>query len=250
MFRILLTNDDGIDAPGLHALEQAAKSLGKVYVVAPMQEQSGAGRAITIHRPLRYQKVEADRYAVEGTPTDTVMMAMNRLLDFRPDLVISGVNNGSNLGEDIYYSGTVAAAAEAAKHSISSIAISVAAKNNVNFFPAAKFVTGLGRLVLKKGLPPGIVLNVNVPHPRHKGVQITRQSTKISRSVTLGGKDPSGSMYYLNEKAHLKTADSNTDHAALREGNISITPLHFEHTAHEAVKILNRWGDLSSIEAF
>ena len=245
MFRILLTNDDGIDAPGLHALEQVAGELGEVYVAAPAHEQSGAGRAITIHRPLRYREAGRGRYAVEGTPTDTVMMALTLLLDFRPDLVISGVNNGSNLGENIYYSGTVAAAAEAAKHGIASIAVSVAAKQDVDYRPATEFVTRLGRRVLENGLPPGVALNVNVPHPSYEGVRITRQSPKISRNVMRGGEDPRGSAYYwMHEEVCHEAADPGTDYAAVRDGNVSITPLHFEHTAHEVVETLSDWDDL------
>ena len=245
MFRILLTNDDGIDAPGLRALEQAAGALGEVYVAAPAHEQSGAGRSITIHRPLRYREVGISRYAVEGTPTDTVMMALTLLLDFRPDLVISGVNSGANLGENIYYSGTVAAAAEAAKHDIPAIAVSVAAKDGVDFRPATEFVVRLGRQVLENGLPPGVALNVNVPHPSYEKVRITRQSPKISRNVMRGGEDPRGSAYYwMHEEVRHEDADAGTDYAAVREGDISVTPLHFEHTAHEAVEALGAWDDL------
>ena len=245
MFRILLTNDDGIDAPGLRALEQAAGELGEVYVAAPAREQSGASRAITIHRPLRYREAGTGRYAVDGTPTDAVMMALTLLLDFRPDLVISGVNSGANLGENIYYSGTVAGAAEAAKHGIASIAVSVAAKEDVDYRPAAEFVARLGGRVLDNGLPPGVALNVNVPHPRYEGVRITRQSPKISRNVMRRGEDPRGSAYYwMHEEAPHEAADPGTDYAAVREGDISVTPLHFEHTAHEAVEALGAWDDL------
>ena len=244
MFRILLTNDDGIDAPGLRALEQAAGELGEVYVAAPAREQSGVARAITIHRPLRYREAGTGRYAVDGTPTDAVMMALTLLLDFRPDLVISGVNSGANLGENIYYSGTVAAAAEAAKHGIASIAVSVAAKQDVDYRPAAEFVTRLGGRVLDNGLPPGVALNVNVPHPRYEGVRITRQSPKISRNVMRGGKDPRGSAYYWMHEEVTHEAAPGTDYAAVREGDVSITPLHFEHTADEVVETLSAWDDL------
>ena len=245
MFRILLTNDDGIDAPGLRALEEAAGDLGEVYVAAPAHEQSGAGRAITIHRPLRYREAGTRRYAVEGTPTDTVMMALTLLLDFRPDLVLSGINNGSNLGENIYYSGTVAAAAEAAKHGIASIAVSVAAQRDVDFRPAAEFVTRLGLRVLENGLPPGVALNVNVPHPRYERVRITRQSPKVSRNVMRGGEDPRGSAYYwMHEEVRHEDAEAGTDYAAVRDGDVSITPLHFEHTAHQVVETLGDWDDL------
>ena len=242
MTQILLTNDDGIEAPGLEALERMASKLGKVYVVAPAKEQSGAGRSITINHPLRYHEAGTNRYAVDGTPTDTMIMALTLLLDIRPDLVISGINNGSNLGENIYYSGTVAAAAEAAKHGIASIAVSVAAKKNINFTPAAKFTMHLGHLVLENGLPPGLSLNVNIPHPCYKNVCITRQSPHIARSLIGEDGELNGSKYYwVHEGSFRESPDHDTDYEAVQNGNISITPLHFRHTAHEIMGVLNEW---------
>ena len=242
MTQILLTNDDGIRAPGPEALERMANKLGKVYVVAPAEEQSGAGRSITINHPLRYHEAGTNRYAVDGTPTDTMMMALTLLLDVRPDLVISGINNGFNIGENIYYSGTVAAAAEAAKHGIASIAVSVGAKKNINFASAAKFTVHLSHLVLENGLPPGLSLNVNIPHPCYKNVCITQQSQHISRSV-IGEDDDlnSSKHYWMHEQPFCENPEHSTDYEAARNGNISITPLHFRHTAHEIMETLNEW---------
>ena len=133
MFRILLTNDDGIHAAGLKALETAVAGVGEVHVVAPLNEQSGTSRALTLRHPLRYREAGPNRFAVEGTPTDSVMLALAHLLDFRPDLVISGINSGPNLGENIFYSGTVAAAAEGARHGIPAIALSVTERVNIDY---------------------------------------------------------------------------------------------------------------------
>jgi 5'-nucleotidase len=185
MPRILLTNDDGIGAPGLRALEAAMASLGEVWVVAPHSEQSATSRAITLRHPLRVAAAGPRRYAVEGTPADTVMMALNQVLAFRPDLVVSGINGGPNLGENIYYSGTVAAAAEGTKYGIPSIAVSFNARADIDFAQTAAFAVRLGGEVLEKGLAVGVALNVNVPHPWMGGVAITRQSCKISRNVMI-----------------------------------------------------------------
>jgi 5'-nucleotidase len=244
MYRILLTNDDGIGAPGLHALEEAVESLGEIHVVAPLAEQSGTSRAITIRRPLRYETKGARRYAVDGTPADTMMMAVNQILDFRPDLVISGINSGPNLGESIYYSGTVSAAAEAAKYGVAAIAVSVDARGDIDFAPAADFTPGLARLVLEKGLPVGVALNVNIPEPWQGGIEITRQSRKISRNVMIETRDPHGRPYYwMHEEVPLADAEPGTDYAAVREGSISITPIRFEHTEETLIEPLGAWFD-------
>jgi 5'-nucleotidase len=242
MLRILLTNDDGIDAPGLKTLERAMAEIGEVYVVAPLSEQSGTSRGITLRRPLRFRESGNNRHAVDGTPADSVMMALCLLLDFHPDLVVSGINNGPNLGENVFYSGTVAGAAEAAKHGIPAIAVSVTERENLDFRAAAEFTAHLGRMVAAEGLPKGVALNVNVPHPRFEGVEITRQCEKISRNVMIEGRDPRGRPYYwIDEEVPLDTAESGTDYAAIREGKVSITPLRFDNTAEDLLERLQQW---------
>jgi len=246
MIRILVTNDDGVFAPGLRALEEALGQAGEVYTVAPAAEFSGSSRAITLRQPLRFAEAGPRRYAVEGTPADSVMMGVNQILDFRPDLAVSGVNAGPNLGENIFYSGTVAAAAEAAKYNIPAIAVSVTERRAPDFRPAARFAAALARRVLAEGLPEGVALNVNVPHPRFRGVEITRQSHKISRNIMLERRDPRGRPYYwMHEEVPIEEAEPGSDYAAVREGRVSITPLRLDPTAHDLIPALSGWaGDI------
>jgi len=239
MVRILLTNDDGIGAPGLLALEETLADLGEVHVVAPLNEQSGTSRAITLRRPLRFVPKGPRRYAVEGTPADTVTMAVIQILDFTPDLVISGINSGPNLGENIYYSGTVAAAAEAAKYGIPAIALSVNARTNIDYRQTAELAPRIASKVLEDGLPPGVALNVNVPHPWDGAIEITRQSRKISSNLMIEVSDPSGRPYYwMHEEVPLTDAESGTDYAAIRDGKVSITPIRFDHTEEALIEPL------------
>lgn len=246
--RILITNDDGIHAPGLAALEQAVSTVGEVLVCAPLSEQSGTSRGITLRTPLRYHEVGERRYAVNGTPADSVMIALCLVMDVPPDLVLSGINNGPNLGENVFYSGTVAGAAEGAKHGIPSIAVSITERENLDFRPAAEFAARLAAQVVEKGLPPGVALNVNVPHPRYEGVEITRQCEKISRNIMVEGRDPRGRPYYwMDEKIPLEDAEPGTDYAAIREGRVSITPLRFDNTAQDLIESLQSWKTLEAI---
>jgi len=236
MARILCTNDDGISAPGLIALEKSLAEVGEVHTVAPLYEQSGASRRITLRKPFRYEKKGENRYAVDGTPADCAMMALIKLLDFRPDLVFSGINNGPNLGENIFYSGTVGAAAEGAKYGIPSVAISVDQRTDINFGPTAEFARQLATKLLVEGLPAGVALNVNVPAGGHAGVEITHQSRKISRNLMVETHDPHGRPYYwMHEEVPLADAEAGSDYAAVRDGKVSITPLRFDHTASELI---------------
>jgi 5'-nucleotidase len=241
MIRILLTNDDGIAAPGLHALEEAVANLGEVHVVAPLTEQSGTSRAITLRRPLRYETKGVRRHAVEGTPADTVMMAVSQILGFRPDFAISGINSGPNLGENIYYSGTVAAAAEAAKYGIPAIALSVNARTGIDYSAAAEFGARLASKMIEDGLPSGVALNVNVPCPWTGGIEITKQSRKISRNLMIEIADPHGRPYYwMHEEVPLTDAEPGTDYAAIRDGHVSITPIRFDHTEEALIEPLRQ----------
>lgn len=236
MPRILITNDDGISAPGILALEAALARIGDVYTVAPMYEQSAASRRITLRRPLRFEMRGTNRFAVEGTPADCGMMALTHLLDFRPDLVVSGINNGPNLGENVYYSGTVAGAAEGAKYGIPAIAMSVDQRVDIDYGPAAGFAQQLAQQTLDKGLAPGIALNVNVPHPSYDGIRITHQSSKISRNLMVETQDPHGRVYHwMHEEIPLHDAEEGSDYAAVRDGKVSITPLRFDHTAYDVM---------------
>src|SRR5882724_12483487 len=183
MTHILLTNDDGIQGAGLRALADAVAGLGTVSIVAPSQEQSGAAQSLTLRQPIVCHSVGEREWAVDGTPADCVIVALHKLLAERPDIVISGINYGANLGENVYYSGTVGAAREAALHHIPAIAMSLCSKAaNVKFEPAARVARAAAELILKEGLPDQVLLNVNVPEPWNGEVKFTRQSQKITRN--------------------------------------------------------------------
>jgi len=236
---ILVTNDDGIDAPGIAALEHALAALGEIYTVAPINEQSAASRRITLRRPFRYETRGKNRFAVDGTPADCAMMALTHILEDPPDLVVSGINNGPNLGENVFYSGTVAAAAEGAKYGIPAIAMSVNQRVDIDYTQAANFAAELALKVLSQGLPAGIALNVNVPYPTYDGIEITHQSRKISRNLMIETKDPYGRPYYwMHEEVPLDDAEPGSDYAAIRDGKISITPLRFDNTAYDLIEKL------------
>ncbi len=243
---ILITNDDGIEAPGIRALEAALAPLGRIRTVAPLIEQSASSRRITLRRPLRYECRGAGRFGVDGTPCDAVMMAVTLLLDECPALVVSGINNGPNLGENIYYSGTVAAAAEGAKYGMPAMAVSVDQRADIDYSAAARVAAVLAPRLLGKGLHPGTVLNVNVPGGPVRGVEVTRQCRKISRNLMIETRDPWNRPYFwMHEEVPLHAAESGSDYAAVRDGRVSITPLHFDLTADGQVGDLQReYGDL------
>src|ERR1700733_9215522 len=244
MAHILITNDDGIQAEGLRALVHAVEGLGTISVVAPSHERSAAAQSLTLRQPIFWEQIAEREWAVEGTPADSVILALNKLLPNRPDLVLSGINRGGNLGENIFYSGTVGAAMEAAINHIPAIAVSVAHKGReFEFAPAAHFARSLAPLVLREGLPPGVMLNVNIPQDWTGEVRITRQSSKITRNVLQPGTDPRGRRYFwLSEQQFTEGIDSDTDHAAIRDGAISITPLEVDHTHPPSVEHLSHWA--------
>ncbi len=241
---LLVTNDDGIEAPGLRALEAAMARLGEVWTVAPVAEQSASSRSITVRRPIRYQRRGRRRFAVEGTPTDCVMLALNLLLDTMPRLVVSGINSGPNLGENIFYSGTVAGAAEAAKVGLPAMAVSVDQRFDIDFEPSARIAADLGQWFLEHGMEPGVAMNVNVPSGEPSGLMATTQCRKISRDRMVETRDPHGRpFYWVHEDVHLELAEEGSDYAAVRDGKVSVTPLQFEHTAAAAMDGLRRTLD-------
>jgi 5'-nucleotidase len=244
MAHILITNDDGIQAEGLRALVQAVEGLGTISVVAPSHERSASAQSLTLRQPIFWEQVAEREWAVEGTPADSVILALNKLLPNRPDLVISGVNRGGNLGENIFYSGTVGAAMEAAINHIPAIAISVAHKGRgFRFEHAAKFARELAQLVLAEGLPHEVLLNVNVPLVWNGSVRATRQSKKVTSNVLQEGTDPRGrSFYWLLEQEHIEGIDPNSDYAAVFAGAASITPLHLDRTHESSLNQLSQWA--------
>ncbi len=249
MKRILLTNDDGIDAPGLKALEEKLGSLGELTVVAPDREMSATSQSISLHSPLRAQALDARHYAVTGTPADAVILALHSLLPQKPDLVVSGINQGGNMGENVVYSGTVAAAVEATLHGVPGIAVSLASRKQPDFAGAVTVTTELAAKVLAEGLPAGVALNVNVPRGEIRGVRLTRQSQKMSRNLVRKQTDPRGRAYYwLDETLELTNAEPDSDYAAILAHEVSITPLHVDRTHYPSLNHLSRWvPDLQEI---
>jgi 5'-nucleotidase len=243
---LLVTNDDGIDAPGLAALVTAVAHLGRVVVVAPDRERSGAGHALTLGRPLRVSPRGADRFEVDGTPTDCVHLGVFNLTGGKPPgLVLSGINRGANLGDDVTYSGTVAAALEGTLLRIPSIAFSVErnADGQASYGVAAALAAQLAGKALENGVPRGVLLNVNVPMGTPRGIRITRQGTRTYRAAAVERLDPSGRPYFWIAGADTTPSqEEDGDHAALREGYVSITPLHADMTHDPSRGIIAGWG--------
>lgn len=238
---ILLTNDDGIHAEGLRYLRQAAEEVGVTRIVAPNSEQSAVGHSITLYDPIKAHEVTKDGafygYGIGGTPADSVKLAMHCLLERPPDLVISGINNGANVGINVLYSGTVSAATEAAILGSPSMAVSIAAKKSPPFEYALPYVSVLASWILKNGLPHGVTLNVNVPAlppERIKGIKRTRQALTKFRETFERREDPRGDLYYwLSGEIVPDEHDENIDIVAIRQGFVSVTPLFYDLTAHK-----------------
>ena len=247
--RILITNDDGIDAPALGHLEDAFRRVGKWVTVAPEREMSATSHSITLNRPLRYREVSSRRYAVDGTPADCVILARMRILGDRPDLVVSGINRGKNVGDSVLYSGTVAAAVEGVLHGVPSIAASVEYSDRMDYESAAAFTARLGQKVLAEGLPPDIVLNLNFPREWNGSVVLTRQGQREGKSVMVENLSGHGDEYaWLQEQLHPDTGISNgtvpVDADVLHQGYASLTPLHLDRTSYRSIKPLSGWSDL------
>ncbi|HTT32649.1 MAG TPA: 5'/3'-nucleotidase SurE [Methylomirabilota bacterium] len=244
MTHILLTNDDGYQAEGLRTLAEELADLATVSIVAPSREQSGTAQSLTLRQPIVCNRIAEREWAIDGTPADCVIVALHKLLPEKPDLVISGINHGANLGENAYYSGTVGAAREGALHHIPSVAVSLCSKKeNVKFENSAKVARAAAELISKEGLPDQVLLNINVPEPWNGGVKFTRQSKKITRNQLSEGKDPRGRTYFwLFEQRIDKDVEPDTDYAAIFAGAVSITPLHLDPTHTESLNHLSRWA--------
>ena len=237
MPRILLTNDDGVHSEGIRALAEALAPLGEVTIVAPIQEASAIGHALTLRRPLRLEHVRNDVYAVDGTPTDCVNVAIAHVLNGKPDLIVSGINKGLNLGDDVTYSGTVSGALEGALLGIPSLAFST--QNNGNHFdfaPAARSAFTLAEAVLGREMPKFTLLNINVPFGPNKGFRATVQAKRNHVTVVSKRIDPRDRAYYwIEEGENTWEPHDRSDYQAVRDGYISITPLHPDMTAHGAL---------------
>ena len=236
---ILLTNDDGFYRETIQILFRRLRTLGRMYIVAPDREKSACSLAVTLRRPLRIHEAKPRVWVVEGTPVDCIYFALQKLLPRRPDLIISGMNPGPNLGQqDIQYSGTVAGAIQGTFHGIPSIAVSLLAdpEGRLDLGYAAGVVRTIAAMVLEAGLPPGTALNVNIPPPPVKGVRITRLGWKFYDPEIIEKTDPRNSSYYwIGTGTPRRVGDEGTDVMAAHAGFISLTPLQTDMTALAAV---------------
>lgn len=239
---ILVTNDDGIQSEGLKELYRELSSLGDAYIVAPESEKSAVSHALTMHRPLKVEQLDERIFTVNGTPTDCVVVAVEKILPERPVVVASGINRGANMGDDLTYSGTVSAAIEGTLFSIPSMAISLACGNGeqqLYFSSAARFAKRLVQHLMKKGLPPDTLLNVNVPnipYEQIKGVKFTRQGKRSYDNAIHETYDPWGRKHFwIGGGTPTWQRGNDTDFNAVSEGYISITPIHLDLTNYDAL---------------
>ncbi|MBN2808370.1 MAG: 5'/3'-nucleotidase SurE [Deltaproteobacteria bacterium] len=244
--KILLCNDDGFDAVGIKELEAGLAGLGELTVVAPDREQSASGHSLTLQHPLRIDERSPCHYAVDGTPTDCVFLGINHIMKaHRPDLVVSGINRGGNLGDDITYSGTVAAAFEATLLGVPALAVSLEITREHHFATASRAAREVALKVFAHGLPAATLLNVNVPDlPWEKlaGFRITRQGKRSYSDVVRENVDPRGRHYYWIGGEVLPGEDlDGTDAALVRSGFVSITPIQLDLTNHRALELLGNW---------
>lgn len=242
--KILLSNDDGVHARGLKVLHKELQKLGQVYVVAPLEEKSTTGHSLTIHKPLRMIEMEKQVFGVSGSPADCVYLGIRQALGFLPDLVVSGINRGANLGQDVYYSGTVSAAREACILGIPAVAVSVAVnfkkrprESEIHYEGAAKLLVGVLKKFVWKNLPKHTLLNVNVPDlPKSavKGVRFTRQGFRYYSGEVLRRQDHRGRDYYwVGGQYKGFKSDEDTDCTSVDQGYLSITPLKLDCTDYD-----------------
>ncbi len=251
MTHILVTNDDGVTAPGLLALAQAMSELGDVTILAPDHNWSASGHVKTMHRPMRAKEVQLDdgtsALASDGAPSDCVALALLGLVEEEIDLVVSGINPNANIGHDVTYSGTVTAAMEAVIWGVPGIAFSLDSPDNhlgkIDYGPASRFAREIVAKLLEDGFPEETVLNINVPflmEDKIQGIQITRQGLRVYRDQLVRREDPRGRPYYwIGGEAPTGIRERGTDFGALKSGYVSVTPLQLDLTAHQAIDALH-----------
>ena len=245
--RILCTNDDGIHAHGLSLLESVARELGDIRIVAPDREQSATSHSLTLHRPLRVTEVGSGRHVIDGTPTDCVLIAVNELLPWRPDFVLSGVNHGPNMGEDVLYSGTVAAAMEGTILGIPSIAISHAGSEREELADYGPLVRELlGELLARSDFPEETFFNINLPDrpvSEIEGVRVTSLGRRVYSDSLVRREDPAGREYYwIGGGVSSWTGSEDSDFRAVEAGFVSVTPLHLDLTNHRLLDEVASWS--------
>ncbi|MFH7525521.1 5'/3'-nucleotidase SurE [Aeromonas sp. A5] len=245
--RILVSNDDGVHAEGIRVLSEALGACGEVIVVAPDRNRSGASHSLTLEVPLRVTRIgETGFHAVKGTPTDCVHLAVNELVRPEPDMVVAGINHGANLGDDVIYSGTVAAATEGRHLGYPSIAISLVGKTH--FATAAHYAALLVKGLMKYPLPADQILNVNVPDlplDQIKGIRVTRLGNRHRAESVICTEDPRGQpIYWIGPPGSQQDAGDGTDFAAIEQDYVSITPLTIDMTAYDSLAGLGAWLDM------
>ena len=242
---ILISNDDSINAKGINCLEETLKDLGEVWTIAPDRAQSAMSRALTLSMPLKASRLSDKRFMVNGTPSDCVNIAVNKLMPVKPDIMISGINHGANLCDDISYSGTVAAAFEATILGIPAIAVSLASRTSSNFKPAAEFIKQLIPKVILEGLPENTFLNINIPDTKDNkitGAKITHQGKSLYENIITERTDPRGENYFWIGGDGTAYADiSGSDANAVKNNYASITPINTDLTDYSALEILKKW---------
>ena len=245
--RILISNDDGCQSPGIRCLATALSAVGTVTVVAPDRDRSGASNSLTLDDPIRITRKDGNEICVDGTPTDCVHLAITGLLDQEPDIVVSGINAGANLGDDVLYSGTVAAAMEGRFLGFPAIAVSLASENPEHYSTAARAVVELIERVRKDPIPADTILNVNVPDrswDELAGIQATRLGHRHKSEPVIEMKDPRGrSIYWVGPVGAEQDAGPGTDFHAVRSGHISITPIHIDLTRYDAMEKVASWTE-------
>jgi len=245
--RILISNDDGVHARGIKALRKALEEVADVTVVAPDRERSGASHSLTMDVPLRTHRIRDNIIGVDGTPTDCVLLALKVLLPEPPDLVVSGINRGANMGDDVTYSGTIAAAMEATLMGIPAMAVSLCRCKSgaFDYEASAEIAREVALMVLERGLPEGTLLNVNVPNvPREEitGVEVARQGKQVYEEAVVEKQDPRGRTYYwIGGQLTSWEPEPDTDYAAVSQGLVSITPVHLDLTDYRAMDVLRNW---------
>jgi 5'-nucleotidase len=237
MHRILVTNDDGYRSEGIQVLADSLMPLGEVTIVAPVEEASAIGHALTLRRPLRLERISDRVFAVDGTPTDCVNIAITQIYRGLPSLVVSGINKGWNLGDDVTYSGTVAGALEAALLGIPGIAVSLrATRGAYDFEPSATTAATVADAILRRPLPGRTFLNINLPSGKPKGIRVTVQAKRNHITSVAERRDPKGRPYYWIEEGQDEwEPHDRSDYQAVRDGYVSLTPLHPDLTAHHAL---------------
>ena len=249
---ILISNDDGVHAPGIHILADVLAEIADIKVVAPDRNRSGASHSLTLTRPLRVQTLDNQFVGVQGTPTDCVHLALTGLYEnYQPDIVVSGINHGANLGDDVLYSGTVAAAIEGRHLGLPAIAVSLIGEEEHHYKTAAIIARNMVQLLKAYPIASTAILNVNVPDVSYqelKGYSITRLGTRHSAEPTIRGTDPRGStIYWVGPAGAEDDAGKGTDFYAIKNKQVSITPLHIDLTSYESFSVLNHWAENLSV---